>query len=141
MLAWIAAGVLALPRSHVGIVEQADALQPAKAGERETAWFTRPSDPWPAYSLDENLELRRRLDSERFTAFFDAGGRGLGLNCQRLQLLPESVEMKQFPLAPCQRDEGPVSGLGLMEDDGLVLISSGPALVEHLSRLNPERGL
>ncbi len=140
MLAWIAAGVLALPRSHVGIVEQADALQIAEAGEPETGWFTRPRVPWPAYSLDENLELCGRLDSERFTTFFDAGDRGCGLNCKRLQLLPESAEMKQFSLAPCQRDDGPVSALGLMEDDEVVLISSGPALVEHLSRMQPERG-
>ena len=138
VLAWIAAGVLVLPRSQICTVEQTDTLLPADPGALETGWFTKPSEPWAAYSFDGDMELQARRQSERFTVFLEAGDRGIGFNCERLKLLPGAAELKEFPTSVCMKNDGPLSALGLLDGEQVLLMSSGPALVRHLERLRTE---
>lgn len=135
VLAWIAAGVLAIPRSHIRTVEQTEVLSPAEEGEPESGWYTKPHKPWGAYSLDDELELQVQRDCERYTVFLAANEYPVGLCCERLKLLSRDTDLKAFPRAACMRNDGPVQALGLLDGEEVILISSGPALVRHLERV------
>ncbi len=138
LLLWVAPGVIAVPRSQVRTVEQTEALVPAEAGEPETGWYTKPDEPWAAYSVDTELRLKPRRETERFTVFFTAAEHAVGLNCERLKILPAEAELPAFAKAVCMQNDGPIHALGLLDREEVVLITSGPALVDHLQKIKPQ---
>ena len=139
MLARVAAGVLALPRDQVHSVEHAESLLPGDHGVAPSGWLDKPSEPWPVYSFDGKLEFRARPASERFAVFVIAGENGVGFTCERVSLLPSSVELRSYTPGVCLDDDGPVRALGLLYGEEIVLITSGPALTSHVERLSPSR--
>lgn len=126
---------LALPQREVRLVELVADLEAPDRGDTQAVGALRQADgsAWPAYCLDADLGVQRVVpEARRSCVFVEAGGRVLGLVCDRIWSLASDAELTVEPVPGCMTGApSPVAGF-TRHRGGIAVVLAAASLAAYL---------
>lgn len=132
---------VALPQKDVKTIELVSALDVAVEGEMEAGWLEQDGKMWPAYGVDEQLNLRPEVPkTRRFCVMLREGDKLIGFLADQVRLLPADEDIAVSDLPGCLIvEDSPLGGLSLLDGDVVAAMRPG-ALAPYLLEMEARYG-
>lgn len=127
---------LAIPHADVAAIEHAAELGAPLPGEAAVGWFNSAQGPWPAFALDERMQLLNHAPPRSFLAFLHAQPAPLGVLCETVRIARSHAELPVEPLPAIMAcGERRFRGVARLDASHLALVLFEGALAAHIAAL------